>query len=815
MARETAALAVLAIGWLMGLLCAEAVDVGGWQAPLSLAVLAAGIATAVWGLHADAPSSTQPRVLRRAAVLLGLAAFCAGVSIGPRSAPRRLSIPAGMARLEAVVVDTRPGENRSARSVIRVLRGMRIEDGAPVPTGAYLRAGPSPLPGGARVRIVAKLSQRLPFRNPTPHPSAPRRFDVQGSAWIAGESAVQVLESPLLAALLEAARVRVRQRLEATLPPRVAGVARALVLGEGDAIADTDQDEVRDAGLIHVFAVSGLHVAILAGLAVMLLRRALLYCAPLAHRCDVRRVACALGAPLALVYAEFAGGAPSAWRAAVTAALGWALTALGRRPDPAAICAAAVLLLSALDPREATRPAFLLSIAATAAILSWQAPAVNGLRAWVRAAFALSARTWLATAPIVLWCFGALPLSGLFANVLLLPVGTLLLQLAAAHALSCTLTPLSAITAAPLVVVSQAFLGACAAFARLDPGLAWPPPDVLQGLALALSAAALLLVPGARARIAVATAAALVVGALELRLRAAERPTGRLRVLFADVGQGDAALVDLPDGRLMLIDAGGSPGGGPDPGRAALLPLLEARRRARIDIGVITHPHPDHYGGLSALLEHVPITELWDSGQARAEADLRETSAEAVQLLTAASARGTRIRTPPDLCGRAIAAGAARIRVLWPCPGYDSAYDANDNSLVLRVEYGRHVLLFAGDAEQHAETELVARGAPLRADVLKVGHHGSRTSSHAAFLKAVSPRVSVISAGAGNRFGHPHPEVLARLEAQGTQVLNLADTGGTLLESDGRSLWLQTWHGQRFELAEEAHVARADGTAPR
>jgi competence protein ComEC len=287
---------------------------------------------------------------------------------------------------------------------------------------------------------------------------------------------------------------------------------------------------------------------------------------------------------------------------------------------------------------------------------------------------------------------------------------------------------------------------------------------------------------------------------LELRLRAAERPIGRLRVSFLDVGQGDAALIDLPDGRAMLIDAGGNPGGGADPGKVALLPLLQARRRAHIDVAVLTHPHPDHYGGLRALAAAMPIRELWDTGQAEGERDLQTASGDASALIGSVRAAGGAVLAPAELCDRPLVAGGAWIYVLAPCPRYDSAYDPNDNSLVVRIEYGRRALLFAGDAEAHAESVLLEHRERLHADVLKVAHHGSRTSSAPEFLHAVAPKLAVISAGAGNRFGHPHAEVVERLHAAVPHVLSLADTGSAIVETDGHALHVRTWSGQRFDL---------------
>ena len=155
---------------------------------------------------------------------------------------------------------------------------------------------------------------------------------------------------------------------------------------------------------------------------------------------------------------------------------------------------------------------------------------------------------------------------------------------------------------------------------------------------------------------------------------------------FLDVGQGDAALLETA-GHAALIDAGGSIGGGPDPGALAVLPLLRARRITHLDWVVLSHPHPDHYGGLRAVLDSVSVGELWDTGQAEAEAT--DTAGPVAQLLASAREHGARVaRTARALCGREHTLGGARVRVLAPCPTFDLGRGANDNSFVLRVAHG-------------------------------------------------------------------------------------------------------------------------------
>jgi competence protein ComEC len=283
----------------------------------------------------------------------------------------------------------------------------------------------------------------------------------------------------------------------------------------------------------------------------------------------------------------------------------------------------------------------------------------------------------------------------------------------------------------------------------------------------------------ARAAVVTTTVAALIL--LELRVRSVGAPHGHLRVTFLDVGQGDSALVDLPDGRAMLIDGGGIVGSPVDIGTRVVAPALRARRRDSLAVVALSHPHPDHFSGLPTGLVAASFAELWDTGQGEHES----VGGRYADLLARARGSGAVVLRPDALCGTHVV-GGARVDVLAPCPGPDPDRGPNDNSLVLRVAYGERSVLFVGDAEHAEECDLLRMyGARLRTDILKVGHHGSRTSSTPDFIAAVAPHDAVISAGVRNHFGHPTRATLDTLARAGVRVWRTDRDGAVTASTDG------------------------------
>ncbi len=255
-------------------------------------------------------------------------------------------------------------------------------------------------------------------------------------------------------------------------------------------------------------------------------------------------------------------------------------------------------------------------------------------------------------------------------------------------------------------------------------------------------------------------------------------PDGRLHVYFLDVGQGDAILVRAPDGRQLLVDGGPSP--------VALLSelgdILPFGDRS-LDLVVLTHPDSDHMSGLIPLVERYRIGQVLDT-------PLTEHVPEARPWLAALARAGV----PRSYArrGMTMAADDLKVTVLHPGPEplTGTAADDNNNSIVLRLDYGQNSFLLTADIEYEAEAELIHAGLPLHSDVLKVAHHGSRGSTSPVFVEAVRPRLAVIQVGQDNDFGHPHPEVLARLA--GVEILRTDQHGRIEVVSDGRRLWVRT-----------------------
>ncbi|HEX3770997.1 MAG TPA: DNA internalization-related competence protein ComEC/Rec2 [Polyangiaceae bacterium] len=673
-------------------------------------------------------------------------------------------------------------------------------DGEPVTWSgrATLYGGPPELARGDAIEVVATLAP--PQRMWNPSTGDPRASEaLRGALRTGGALDVRIERRAWgIVASIDRLRARVRRRIEATFDPDLAPMARALVLGESD-LAPADDQAFRASGLSHLLAVSGMHLVLVLALALRSLEGVFCRVEALAARFDGGRFAAALGIPIAWLYAEFAGAGGSTLRAAWMASVALAARALGRRSDATRAFGLSLGAMAAAQPLVAFDLSFALSAGATAGLLVFGRPLGDALASRVPARLASPARavgTTLAAsvpcAPILARFAPTVPLGGVVANLVAVPLGeSAALPICLVHA--CVAAWPAAEAGCAAVASGALALVRMIARASALPALTAqvPPPTPWQMAVLAALLAALALRPPRRAAWIAAGVAALT--ALEIQARRAGTPHGVLRVTFLDVGQGDAALVDLPDGQAVVVDGGGLVGSPIDVGQSVLAPELRARRRGAIAFAVLTHPHPDHFGGLLTGLETTSVGALWDTGQGEAE----QTGGGYAALLTAMRARGVPVLRPDVLCGTR-SVGGATLEVLAPCPGPTSDRNPNDNSFVIRVTFQQRSILLVGDAEREEEGDLLARhGESLRADVLKVGHHGSATSSTPAFLAAVQASNAVVSAGRRNRFGHPHPRTLEDLAAAGATTWRTDVEGAIVATTDGRGLALESASGAR------------------
>jgi competence protein ComEC len=328
--------------------------------------------------------------------------------------------------------------------------------------------------------------------------------------------------------------------------------------------------------------------------------------------------------------------------------------------------------------------------------------------------------------------------------------------------------------------------------ASIEPNWRIPTPPLWLGLALS---AAMIATALTRRwwRAASSAAVAVLLWFLLRHPFAPDVHPGELELSVVDVGQGDSLLVVFPDGKRMIVDGGGFPSFGPassrrsrsqlDIGEDVVAPYLWTRSIRTVDVVTLTHAHEDHIGGLPALVQDFHPRELWTGA----------TPDSPSWNLLCRRAGENRVRIVPMTGPRRFAFGGAEIEVLAPPPDYvPSDTPKNNDSLVLRVRYGEHAFLLCGDAERAIEQGMLAGQALARSDVLKVPHHGSKTSSTEDFLNAVQPAFAVISVGLDNSYGHPHAVVLDRLRERGIAIFRTDRDGLVSIRTDGPRLRVET-----------------------
>ncbi len=799
-------LPILAVAFIAGLLVAEFL-----QLPLAVVALLTLAAVLLVALSALSRLSLL-LALALAAALIGILRVGLVEPVGQDLVPYH----GGTATTVQGLVIDQPADHGGAHS-FRLSADRISEDGVDVwldvsgdirvtanPTVSVAEARSSnPFRYGDRLEIKGRLKPPEPFEDF----DYPAYLELQGIRTVASFPAVVLISEgngSRFIRWLSTARLALFDSAESAVAEPAGAFGNAILLGIRDGLPDSVVNDFRSTGASHLLAISGLHVGM-----------ALVMAVSLGAVAFGRRRGLYLLLPLGLIwtYAMLSGASPSAVRATVMGTVYLAALAVGRPRSLIPALALAAIVMTATDPRILLSVSFQLSFAAMLGISVYvervherlaPQPASGGLRSAIIGTVGVSVAATLATAPLVALHFGHLPLVGLPTTLLALPAVPFAL---AFHASAAAVGLVSDIAALPFAWLAWLFssyvIGVVTAFARVPAAtlsisesgsvLVWTYYVILVAVALGLTG----YLPWRR-HLSISRLSSdlvrhnsppwqvttIVVGAACLVwIAALSQTSGNLKVVFADVGQGDMTAITTPAGHRIVVD------GGPDPQRAAEVLGEQLTFWDRdVDLIVLTHPHSDHISGLNETLRRYNVNSVlqrrqeFEGAEYSAWNDLVETEGAS----TIDAVPGLNLSFPDGVT----------VEVLGPpselLTGTES--DVDNGSVIVRIAYGDRSFIITGDLFSEGESWLVDSDQRLSTDVLRVAHHGSRTSSSQAFLDAVNPGVAVISAGLDNRFGHPDPVVVERLKsiAHDSQVFSTAESGSIRFETDGENLWMWT-----------------------
>jgi len=565
---------------------------------------------------------------------------------------------------------------------------------------------------------------------------------------------------------------------------RDTGLVRALLIADTRGLDPEMRDRYADAGIVHMLSISGLHVAIVSGAMLMLLQA-------------VRVPAAAArwtGLALVALYVLVIGAPPPAVRSAVMVGAQVVSMALQRNTSPWAALAWGGGIPLLYQPRTAVDLGWQLSVSGFAALIAGRRLAerlapdwLDGWRRKLASELIVSVVASFATAPLVAWHFGRVSLIAPFANLAAGPI-VAVMQPTLFLGLALSWWPAAAtLVGDASIPMLRAFDAVAWAGASVPWATLHAAPSRVTAVALGVACVAVL---AACVRHFWERSALMALAAVSVAALTPTPGSGALEVHMIDVGQGDAVAVRTPRGRWLLFDAGKGDERR-DMGRFTVVPYLRARGGPLV-LFALSHPHADHVGGAVSVLKAMRPPAYLDAAFAGSSPPYRRSLVEATRV----GAVWRRARA-----GEVLDVDGVRLRILAP----DSAWmvglkDPNLSSVVVRLEYGISTMLLTGDAERPEEDWLLARTPELlRADLLKVAHHGSGTSTSEAWLTAVRPRAALVSVAARNFYGHPDPAVMRRLVASGASVLRTDQLGHIVARTDGTG-WTLEAAGVRWRL---------------
>jgi competence protein ComEC len=652
---------------------------------------------------------------------------------------------------------------------------------------------------GRRLRLPAILRRPTQYLDPGV-PDMPRQFAWRGVTLVGSTKSDRLVElvarGSSVTEIAGAIRAQVRRSIAASVAPwsaRSAAVVSAILIGDRAGLEDDVERRLQEAGTYHVIAISGGNIAIFAGVCLFMLRG-------LRLRARMSGVIIIL---LLSTYALIVEGGSSVGRATLMAAIYFSAQIGDHRARATNAAASSALILCLVDPLQIVDAGFVLTFGATLGILVGIPHLFNAdaTPKWLQPVFALllaSACAEIALLPVSAFVFSRVTAAGLIVNFAAIPLMTIV-QIAGTAAVALDALGISvSIWAGWIAHWAVEGLIESASLVDIVPWLTRrvPPPSMAL---IALYYGALVVVLMAVARKSTRRAAiwaAVVIGCgmwiVFAPIVLLEKPARPLRVTFIDVGQGDAAIVQFPDGRTLSVDAGGLAGTTFDIGGRVVSPTFWAMGVRRLDYMSISHGDPDHIGGAASVFRDFHPIEVWEGVPVPPHKPTRQLR----QLANSATTPWRTLQT-----GDRVQFGDVELTVHHPPrPDWERQRVRNDDSEVLEIRYGGVSFVFTGDIGMQVERSIAPAFERVPIRIVKVPHHGSGSSSSSEFLDALHPAIAVISCGRGNPFGHPVASVLERYRSIGAAIYRTDQDGAVTVETDGETVRVRTFTNRRLTL---------------
>jgi competence protein ComEC len=670
---------------------------------------------------------------------------------------------------------------------------------------------------GQRIRFPASLKSFRNFNNPG-------RYDYEATMNLRGYSCAASVsdgrtivlmgkeQTGFIVRAMESVRGPIRKLMINNLGTVDQAVYRALILGEMQGIDDDLRESFNITGLGHVLSVSGLHVGLVAVVSFALFRFLFSFSYAFTLRIDIRKLAALITSLCVFTYTFIAGFQVSANRSMIMAITYLFSIIVGKEKDAWSTLALAAIIVLSLDPNDLFNISFQLSFIAVIGIF-WLSPYIyklikNKFNELERGHFLSRVYIYFSTLlvigfsavicslPFTTYYFHRIQLLAIPINLIvepilglwILPIGLLsVVFLPVSYTLSCLVLKIGALGLDVMMNIIQFW-------SQFDWIAVWTvTPDMLE-IVLYYCVIFFLIFTIRKQRWAqVGLVIALTIGICDVSFWIYDtRFNPNLRVTFLDVGQGNSAFIQFPRGKNLLLDSGGFTNNTFDTGRMIVAPFLFQAKIHRVDYFVLSHPHPDHLNGMKFIADHFNPKIFLYNGQ-------KINAPEFTGLIDTLKKNNTEILLPEDLL-KGIDINGVRVELLHPTlavkagevdlPKEDDG--TNNNSLVLKISYKENSFLFPGDIQIQGEEAVVTEAGPsLKSNVLLVPHHGSKFSSTMPFLKAVSPKIAIISCGKENSFGFPSLEALKRLGEIGSEILRIDECGAITIEVDSKGMKIE------------------------